>query len=211
MFRTTVNLTGDFDRENSDIPLRDLLKGSIAIGYGIKPNSSSYFAFGVYAGYKFGSPSIYPGIVYSKRFSNGLGLDMMLPQSIKIWKKVNPGLFISAKSKVEGNSYAIKVNSSILDEAQSLQLRQSGILSSVNVLQKISKWIWLEASLGYSYNLSFNVTESNFVQGSHLLKVDTDYLIESKVDGAPYVSLSLSLAIPDDFIDKLSNKKGKAF
>ncbi len=204
--RSTLYLAGDFYRDDSSIPYKELLKGSVALGYAIKPDSVSYFGFGFYAGYKFGIPSIYPALIYSRQFPNKIGFDAMLPQSIKVWKKVSDGLFVYGRSRVVGNSYAIRVKSTILDEAESLQLRQSAIISSIGILKQLNKWLWLEAAAGYTYNLSFKVSESDFVSGSTLLRPNTDYLIKSDVSGAPYFTLSLSLALPDDFKDRHFNK-----
>ena len=207
ILRTTFYLAGDFFRDEDQIPFGDLMKGSIAIGYGIKRDPNTFFAFGVYGGYKFGDPSIYPAVIISKQFRNNIGMDAMLPQSIKAWKKVSDSFFVYGESRVTGNSYAIKVNSTVLNETESLQLRQSAITSSIGIFKKLGTWVWLEAAVGYTYNLSFKLTESSFEPNSTLFRSNTDYLIDSNVTGSPYVSLSLSLALPEGFIDKMLEKK----
>jgi hypothetical protein len=207
--RSTIYLAGDFYRDNSTIPLKDLLKGSLAMGYAINRDSTSYFGFGVYAGYKFGVPSIYPALLYFRQFPNGLGFDALLPQKIQLWKKVHDRFYIHVQSRVIGNSYAIKVHDTVLDQAESLQLRQSAIINSIGFSTQINKWLWFEANAGYTFNLNFKVSESSFVMGSTLMRADNEYLIVSNVSGAPYISLSLSLAFPKGFLDSFLNKKAE--
>jgi hypothetical protein len=203
VLQTSWNLAGDFYRDDKDyFSVGDLLKSSLAVGYAIKKDASTYKAFGVYFGYTFGRPSIYPVFNYVKRFNNGWGLDLLLPQSARIFKNFNDKLYLYANSQVSGNSYTIRLSDSVLDEAESLQLRQSTFVSTFGVVKKINRWIWLEGEFGYSHSINFNLSETNFKEGS-TLRPDTDYLIKSDVSGAPFYSISLFLAVPDNFMDRM--------
>jgi hypothetical protein len=204
--QTNIDLAGDFefigDRYFS---FGDLLKSSLAVGYAIKKDPSTYYAFGAYFGYTFGRPSLYPVFNYSKRYNNGIGFDLLLPQGFKAWKKMNNNLYLVGGAEISGTSYTVRVDDTILNEAESIQLRQSTINATVGIVAKINKWIGFEAEFGYSNNINFNVSESNFVAGSTLLKPDTNYLIKSTVSGAPYASVSLFLAVPKDLIKRMTN------
>lgn len=202
LLRSSFYLAGDFYRSDKYFSIGNLLKTSVALGYGVKKDKNTYIAGGVYFGYTFGRPSFFPVLVYSKRFNNGFGLEAALPQSIRIWKKVSDKFFVIGHSKISGNSYTMRLQGSILEEAESLQLRQSNIVTSIGIYWKLGKWIWLESEAGYSHNLNFNISESNFIPGSTLPKPDTDYLIKSDVSGAPFLSLSMFLAPPREFLDK---------
>uniref|UniRef100_UPI003217AB2A hypothetical protein n=1 Tax=uncultured Draconibacterium sp. TaxID=1573823 RepID=UPI003217AB2A len=200
---TSWNLAGDFYRDDKGyFSLGDLLKSSLAVGYAIKKDETTYKAFGLYFGYTFGRPSIYPVYNYEKRFKNGIGLNMMLPQGIKVWKNFNNKFYLFGNSEISGNSYTVRLFNSVLDEAESLQLRQSTLNTTVGVVQKINKWLWIEGEFGYSYNINFNVSETNFKENSTLPRPNTDYLIESDLSGAPFFSISLFLALPNDLLNK---------
>ena len=205
ILRSSINLAGDFYRSGSYFENGDLLKISLALGYGIKRNADTYMAFGAYLGYTFGQPSVYPAFVYYKQFHNGIGLETALPQTIRIWKKFTDKFYLFGRTKITGNSYTIRLRFSILDQAESLQLRKSDIISSVGIYQSLWKWIWLQAEVGYANSLNFNISETNFVKGSTLPKPDTDYLIKSDVTGAPFVSVSVFLSPPTELIRKFIN------
>lgn len=204
IMQTSWKLSGDFNiRDEKYFSYSDLLKSSLAVGYAVRKDASTYYAFGAYFGYTFGKPSLYPVINYSKRFDNGIGIDLLLPQGLKAWKKINKNLYLVGSAAISGTSYTVRVDDTILSEAESIQLRQSTIDATVGIVTQINKWIGFEVEFGYSNNINFNVSESNFIPGSTLPKPDTDYLIKSKVTGAPYASISLFLAVPKDLIKRM--------
>lgn len=200
--RSSFALAGDFYRSGDSFNPERIFKFSFAVGYGIKKDPNTYYAFGVYWGYTFGVPSVYPAAAWFKRFNNGVGIDALLPQSVKLWKKVNDNFFVFGKSRIAGNSYTIKLRNSILDEAESLQLRKSSVISTIGLTYRLNKWLWLEAEGGLSNSLNFNLSETNFKKGSTLPKPNKDYLIKSSVASAPYASISLFLSPPKTFLDK---------
>ncbi len=203
ILQTSWNLAGDFHLKGENyFKFGDLLKSSIALGYAVKKDASTYYAFGAYFGYTFGKPSFYPAINYCKRFDNGLGIDIILPQGFKVWKKMGRNFYAIGGTEVSGTSYTVRVDDTVLSEAESIQLRQSTIDVTLGIVSKINEWVGFEARFGYSNNINFNVTESNFVERSTLPKPDTNYLIKSKVKGAPYASITLFLAVPKDFMKK---------
>lgn len=203
VMQTAWDLAGDFHLGGEKyFKLGDLLKSSLALGYAIRKDANTYFAFGAYFGYTFGDPSLYPVFNYSKRFSNGMGIDLLLPQGLKVWKKLNNSFYLLGAAEISGTSYTVRVDDSILNEAESVQLRQSTIDATVGVLARVNKWVGVEARFGYSNNLNFNVSESNFIPGSTLPKPDTDYLIKSDVAGAPYFSASIFLAVPKNLLKR---------
>jgi len=205
LMRSSFYLAGDFYRSGDYFNFDDLLKISLALGYGIKKDANTYYGFGGYLGYTFGKPSIYPAFVFHKQFAGGIGIEAVLPQSFKAWKKFSEKFYLYGRTKVTGNSYTVRLRFSILEQAESLQLRNSNIVSTVGIYQRFGKWVWLQAEAGYSSSLNFNISETNFVQGSTLPKPNTDYLIKSDVTGAPFVSVSLFLSPPKEFIDKFLN------
>jgi hypothetical protein len=203
VMQTAWDLAGDFHLGGEKyFKLGDLLKSSLALGYAIRKDANTYYAFGAYFGYTFGDPSLYPVFNYSKRFNNNVGIDVLLPQGLKVWKKLNNNFYLLGAAEISGTSYTVRVDDSILSEAESVQLRQSTIDATVGVLARINKWVGVEARFGYSNNLNFNVSESNFIPGSTLPKPDTDYLIKSDVAGAPYYSFSVFLAVPKDLMKR---------
>lgn len=204
IMQTNWNLAGDFQLSGERyFKLGDLLKSSLALGYAVKKDASTYYAFGAYFGYTFGDPSIYPVFNYSKRFNNGVGIDLILPQGFKIWKQVRQNLYLTCNAEISGTSYTVRVDNTILSEAESIQLRQSTFEATFGLVTAFNKWIGFEAKFGYSNNINFNVSESNFIPKSTLPKPDTDYLIKSKVSGAPYASFSLFLSVPKDLIKRM--------
>ncbi len=207
IMQTAWNLAGDFHLSGEKyFKISDLLKSSLALGYAVRKDANTYYAFGAYFGYTFGDPALYPVFNYSKRFNNNIGIDLLLPQGIKIWKKFSNNFYVLGAAEISGTSYTVRVDDSILSEAESVQLRQSTIDATLGVLAKINKWAGVEARFGYSNNINFNITESNFVEGSTLPKPDTDYLIKSTVSGAPYFSISLFLAVPKDLMKRMVDK-----
>ena len=205
VIRSNFSQAGDFYRNDKFFTPGKLLKLSVALGYGVKKNENTYYAFGAYLGYTFGKPSIYPGFIYSKRFKNDVGIDALLPQSIKAWKKYSEKFYVFGRSRIMGNSYNIRLNGSVLSQYESLQLRQSNIISSLGLYRSLGKWLWLEAEIGYSHNINFNISGSNFEKGGSLLKPDTNYLIKSEMSGAPFIGVSIFMNPPKDFIENFRN------
>ncbi|WP_372934826.1 hypothetical protein, partial [Mariniphaga sediminis] len=197
---------GDFYRSDSHFSTERIVKSTLALGYGIKTNKTTFHAFGIYAGYTFGQPSIYPAYVLSKRFNRGIGFEAALPQSIKIWKKQSENTYFYANAKVTGSSYTVRLQHEAFKENGSLQLRQSYLLGCIGITKKISKWIWAEGGLGYSYNINFNISEGNLINDGFIPKPDKNYLIKSDVSGAPFAMISLFLSPPQSFIDKMLNR-----
>ncbi|WP_321370858.1 DUF6268 family outer membrane beta-barrel protein [uncultured Draconibacterium sp.] len=201
--QTSWSLAGDFHiHDNRYFSFGDLLKSSLAIGYATRKDLNTYYAFGAYFGYTFGDPAIYPVFNYSKRFANGIGLDLLLPQGFKAWKQINKRFYVVCDAEISGTSYTVRVDNTVLNETESIQLRQSTIDATVGIITQINKWVGFEAKFGYSNNINFNVTESNFKPGSTLPRPDTDYLIKSTVSGAPYASVALFLSVPRDLMDR---------
>jgi len=206
IFRSTFYLAGDFYRSDKYFSTERILKSSLALGYGIKKDKNTFHAIGIYAGYTFGRPSIYPAYIFSKRFNNGFAFEAALPQSIKIWKKQSDKFYIHANAKVTGSSYTVRLQHPAFEENGSLQLRHSSLLASVGITHKLSKWIWVEGEIGYSHNINFNVSESNFIKDGFFPRPNKNYMIESDVSGAPFAMISLFLSPPQSFIDKMLNK-----
>ncbi len=202
LIRTGMHLAGDFYRNESNFSFFKLLKFSLAAGYGIKKDSHTFYAVGVYYSYTFGRPSLYPAVVYSKRFNNGFALETLLPKGITAWKNFSDKTFIYVKTNVEGASYRIRLNNSILESFNSLELRQSYLTFSAGITQRLAKWVWMEGEFGYSHNLNFNVSESDFVENRRFPRPNKEYLIKSDVSGSPFISLSLFISPPKDFIKK---------
>lgn len=203
VMQTNWSLAGDFHiNDDKYFSIGDLLKSSLAIGYATRKDINTYYAFGAYFGYTFGDPAIYPVFNYSKRFANGIGIDILLPQGFKAWKKLNRRLFLLCDAEISGASYTVRVDDTVLNETESIQLRQSTIDATVGLIAQINKWVGVEAKFGYSNNINFNVSESNFKPGSTLPRPDTDYLIKSTVSGAPYASVSLFLSVPKDLMER---------
>ncbi|WP_297086898.1 hypothetical protein [uncultured Draconibacterium sp.] len=203
VMQTSWNLAGDFHiQDEKYFSFGDLLKSSLALGYAIRKDRNTYYAFGAYFGYTFGEPSIYPVFNYSKRYANGIGIDLLLPQGFKAWKRVNNNFYVFCDAEISGTSYTVRVDDTVLSETESIQLRQSTIDATVGIITKINRWVGFEAKFGYSNNINFNVTESNFKSGSTLPRPDTDYLIKSTVSGAPYASVSLFLSVPKDLMER---------
>ena len=125
-----------------------------------------------------------------------------MPQGFKAWKKINDRFYLIAATEISGTSYTVRVDDTILNEAESVQLRQSTVDATLGVVFQINEWLGFESRFGYSNNINFNVSESNFVPGSTLPKPDTDYLIKSDVKGAPYFSASLFLSVPKNLMKR---------
>ena len=70
-----------------------ILKASVAVGYGVKKDANTFYAFGAYFGYTFGMPSLYPAFIWSKRYQDKFGIDAMLPQSIRLWAKSSEKIY----------------------------------------------------------------------------------------------------------------------
>lgn len=202
IIRSNLFLAGDFYRSDKGFSFKNLAKFSLAAGYGLKKDSHTYHGFGVYYGYSLGRPTMLPIYLFKKNFRNSMALEMMLPQSIKVWNKFSEKSFVYAQTKISGNSYTIRLNNSALENFNSLQLRQSYLNFSLGITHKLGKWIWFEGEFGYSHNLNFNVSESNFIPNQKFPKPDKKYLIESELAGSPFISVSLFLSPPQGFLEK---------
>jgi len=205
ILRGSIALSGDFYRDYSRFPLSKYMKLSLAAAYSIKKDNNNLIAAGIYGGYTFGTPSVYPVFAWSKRFAGGYGFDAILPQSIKAWKFVGEKTIICSEVKISGESYTIHLDDSVLSGIESLQLRESCLVFSGGVKRHLCGWLWAEVNAGLSKFINFNLSESNFSKASTLPKPDTNYLIKSKLRGAPLASFSLFLSPPEKFLGKIRN------
>lgn len=127
---------------------------------------------------------VFPIITYWHKFSNGLELNVNLPQQAYLRKDINNRLSTSVGTTLSASSSFFNYkNQSIMP--QDINYTVLGLQSGVAVEYRLGKKIILGLNGGVQTPLSargFEVGESS-----------NDYFLQNKIGAAPYVKLSVSL------------------
>lgn len=87
ILRASFNLNGDYQIGNR--PTADYLRFSFAPLLGWKKDANVSYGLGFSYSYDFGRPAIYPLLVYNRTFNPHLGIESLLPASVKLRYNIN--------------------------------------------------------------------------------------------------------------------------
>jgi hypothetical protein len=190
--RMDMALNGDL-RNIDEQRFTGFIRYSVAAMYGWKPHKNLAHGVGLYLNYTLGRPSIYPVFLWNKKLNDRWGIESKLPANFKLRRDFNKNSRLYLGYNLNGGSYVINGRFEPLNRFESAELRRSDIAFQANYEQSIYDFLWFQAGIGYSYNLSFRVSEEN--------SFNNDSLVENEVE--PRVLFNFSLfVIPSEGLKK---------
>ncbi len=152
--RFGVDLNGD---KITAIGFSRFFKGNISVVYGKQRDPYTEIAYGIYAGYDLGIPSVFPVFNYNKILNSRWMLELLLPKSAKIIYTPDVKTQFNARIEVSGASYHMQEE--VLPGYTNLELRQSELRLFIGMNREVYDFLWASVGLGAQRNLNFFVSE----------------------------------------------------
>lgn len=184
-----TQLIGDYNKD--ELSTKRFLKHTLTSGFGWKKSENSSIGFGIYANYIYGSYSIYPVFIYNRAFAEKWAVQLALPASANIYYKPNERSILSAGVEFDGASYNLAFSNPSFEGYETVELTRSDLLAPISYEREIYDFIWFIITVGYRYNIGFNINEGD--------RFNADKLLENKISGSPYISVGLFLTIPEKY------------
>lgn len=152
--RANFRVSGDFTQNS----LEDYFKSSVSILYGARKNSTFVWGLGASYSYTFGRQLIIPVVSFSKKLSPKWSFDALLPVQMKLRFSGNEKNAFELETKISGENYNITLEPITNNN---LFIQRSDWLFMAKYEREIYDFIWIGASIGNRYNISFNLYEKN--------------------------------------------------
>ena len=133
--------------------------------------------------------SIYPVLTYERQLTDKLTLDLALPKSATLRKKINDSNYLIAKAEFKGWRY--NLTNSIAGEESDLTIRKIDVQFVISWEREIHDWLWFQLDAGYTKNLRYYLAEPG---GSN-----SDALVNINSDDTEYLKFSLFIVPPKKF------------
>ena len=192
ILRASFDLNGDYGSDK--FGKTEFLKFSITPLIGWKQNENLSYAVGVSYGYSFGVPLIIPVFSINKNFNCHLGIESVLPISLKLRYTQNEKNYLYAGLELSGASYRLDDEGGPFSSYNKLHLFRSELRYTVNYEREIHDWLWFGVEAGYRQNLRFSLNNGP--------KVRSDVIISNKLKGASLINASIFVVPPQSFFKK---------
>jgi hypothetical protein len=149
--RAGFSLNGDF----VDRSLEAYFRGFAAALYGVKVNNSKTWGVGLSYSYTLGNRAVYPLVSYNKQFTPRMGVDMLLPVSIKLRYIPNQKNVFYFQNKLEGDNYNVDFEPL---QSQPLFLGKADFLSFITYERELYDFLWITVSAGCRANINFDLS-----------------------------------------------------
>ncbi|MBT9393233.1 hypothetical protein KLP40_08665 [Hymenobacter sp. NST-14] len=200
IFRVKGELSGDYTSQGVNVA--DYLRVSSEFLYGWKRSPTFSWGVGLQLGYTFGRQSIYPAVLYNRTFNDRWGVEAIFPARITARYNASPKSLFFAGYTVDGFNYIIKLREPLrrADNVllRSLELRETEVKFRGRWEREIHDFLWFGLEGGYRYNYAFDAFDRT--------NDDRTKIIDSKLAGAPYLSVELFLVPPRKFLKKTTNQ-----
>lgn len=153
-FRANFRVSGDFSQNS----LEDYFKTSVSLLYGGRSNSTFAWGVGVSYSYTFGRQLIIPVVSLAKKLSPKWSFDALLPVQMKLRYSGNEKNAFEIETKISGENYNITLEPIA---NHNLFIQRSDWLFTAKYEREIYDFIWIGASIGNRYNISFDLYEKN--------------------------------------------------
>ncbi|MCW3117286.1 MAG: hypothetical protein JWM28_1368 [Chitinophagaceae bacterium] len=192
ILRTSFDLNGDYNSKH--LSVKDFLKFSITPLIGWKQNENLSYAVGLSYGYNFGQPLIFPVLSINKNFNCNLGIESVLPVSIKLRYTKNEKNYIYTGFELSGASYRLNNAGTPFSDYDKLHLFRSELRYTINYEREIHDWLWFGVEGGVRHSFNFNLT--NGPRGR------SDVIIKNKLRDAPVLSAGIFVVPPRGLLRK---------
>ncbi|MBN8702461.1 MAG: hypothetical protein J0M08_05325 [Bacteroidetes bacterium] len=172
----------------------EALRISGALVYGWKKHDRKQFGVGISRTYRAGEVNILPVLLYNYTYPNRkVGYEMLLPARAAVRYTANSRNILLFGYELEGNSFYLKNIDSLSTKKMNVNFRKSELRFRLTYDFSVYKFLWLSIQAGYRIGYLYNVDEGEFFRG---FTGDQPYLLENKIQSAPYVNISLNLVSP---------------
>lgn len=192
ILRSSFDLNGDYGSEK--FGKREFLKFSVTPLIGWKQNENLSYAVGFSYGYTFGVPLIVPVISFNKNFNCHLGIESVLPVSLKLRYTKNEKNFWYAGLELAGASYRLDNAGTPFSAYNKLHLFRSELRYTLTYEREIHDWLWLGIEGGYRQNLRFSLNNGP--------RTRSNVIISNKLNGAAVINASIFVVPPQQFFKK---------
>jgi Domain of unknown function (DUF6268) len=192
ILRASFDLNGDYDSKHFSMP--DFLKFSITPLIGWKKNENLSYAIGFSYGYTFGRPLIFPVISVNKNFNCNLGIESVLPVSIRLRYTKNEKNYFYTGFELNGASYRLNNTGTVFSDYDKLHLFRSELRYTINYEREIHDWLWFGLEAGLRHNFNFSLT--NAPQGK------SNVIISNRLRDAPVINASIFVVPPRGLLKK---------
>lgn len=192
ILRSSFDLNGDYGSEK--FGKKEFLKFSITPQIGWKQNENLSYGVGFSYGYTFGVPLIVPVFSFNKNFSCHLGIESVLPVSLKLRYTKNEKNYWYTGLELAGASYRLDNEGTPFSAYDKLHLFRSEIRYMLTYEREIHNWLWFSIESGYRQNLRFSLNNGP--------RARSDVIISNKLKGAPVINASIFVVPPQQFLKK---------
>ena len=199
LVRGKAELSGDYN--SNELSSSDYLRFSTEAIYGWKRSPRFSWGLGVQYGYTFGRLSLYPALLYNRTFNDRWGVEALFPARVTFRYNASPNSLFYAGYSVDGFNYIVKLRHNLIRTNQpnktplsTLELRETEVKFRLRWERELLSFLWLGVEGGYRYNYAFDAFDRT--------NADREKIIDSKFNGAPYLSLELFLTPPRKLLEK---------
>jgi hypothetical protein len=192
--RVRGNLDGDY-RSFRGIDLSRALRYTAEVVYGWKRSPTLSYGAALQMSYNYGRFSALPAIIYNHTFTDKWGVEAIFPAKVSLRHNVSDKTLLYAGYGGESSRYNLHTDNPRFAGVDSVQIRRIDVRGRLRWEQEIYDFLWFGVEGGYSTNLRFRAF-ADFSSRSR------NYLIFSRLQGAPYLSVELFLVPPRRFSSK---------
>lgn len=146
-------------------------------------------ATGVVVNYDLGILNAYPVLIYENQINDKWALELSLPKSVSVRRRINNANYLIAKTQFKGWRY--NLTNSISDENTDLTIRRADILFTLSWEHEIHDWLWFGVDAGYIKNVRHYLTNPGDRRADALANFNTQ--------DAKFFKLSIFLVPPRRF------------
>jgi len=174
---------------------------SVAALYGKRPSDYKQWALGISRTYRAGELNYVPIFYYNYTSpTSKWGIEALLPARGHVRYSFNRRSILMAGFELEGNSYRIGNQSTILsDPLDELEIRRSEIRARLMYQRQLSGFIWIAAEAGYRISYAYHVDDipdgKDFTRLFDIVS-DAPYTMENTIGNPVYFNISVNLVSP---------------
>ena len=174
-FRLGVSYTGDY---NTFLTNEDRYATYRAVGVlGIKKREDLEYGFGIMYSKNFRNVNKYPipFLFINQTYDDKWGIEFAIPISMKVRRNLNDGSLLLFGPQFNSRSYSLDVTSANEEGVDIFHFRRAAVETTLTFQQRIKSWVWMEANVGYNYNLKTKVNNTTTNIESKLMQSNGVY------------------------------------
>ncbi len=154
-----------------------------------KINQKKDISVGAVVNYDLGLLNAYPVFIYENQINQNWALELSLPKSVSIRRKLNSSNYLIAKTQFKGWRY--NLTGALTNENEDLTIRRADLLMTISWERELHDWLWFGIDVGYIKNLRYYLSEPGGRR--------RDALVDINSQDARYIKASLFIVPPRKF------------